>query len=614
MANNIIGETAISCAWPPGTPLSKYKYSGGKPTKAYKAAVSKAKKIQNAHLSKKRGKGASCDIFPWAVIVSCGADKKFPSGLTEQKPYLRRSSKWKRVSNANARGGDVQHRSNHIQVVVERNGKRKRANAHYIAHGGTYGCMDGNAHLGIGGGYKTYRCIKAAAGSGNSDTLASSKKSGDYTEYYYTKPKNFEDVKDEIIISENPDLEPTIRIKTLNDDYERIIECFPSIGIQLNLINVQDVGISSLKKYYQNFLQKLILLLTQVDTIQDEERYIYFLSNNKEGLINDIVKGEKVIREEYNYYTSSQGSIEDWMDLYLEMYYKYCALLCYEDAIKTYTGILGSSYFSKGIYQEVSNLYNQDLSDIFNQMIIYRQENTQVIETADQINKYTKDITNIIIDINLLKEQLNIMIPEKRSIEKELNKLTNKLNEVLNIENNFKNNYFSNNYKYWNREIIKNPDTLNYWIEFLDNDSDLEKYSIMNIGDRPIVTQNDNIESVYLKNIPQIIYYSNDDIKKVKTGYTYLKIEDIDIVFSNSRQGISAKDEIDNLLYQHSYATEEISFNIIPIYYLEPNVRFFVYNEKNKINNDYILNKISLQIGTNLNMNLTASKAVQRLY
>jgi len=53
---------------------------------------------------------------------------------------------------------------------------------------------------------------------------------------------------------------------------------------------------------------------------------------------------------------------------------------------------------------------------------------------------------------------------------------------------------------------------------------------------------------------------------------------------------------------------------MVPIYYLEPNTRILVYNEKTKVNNEYIINKISRQLTYNGTMSTTATKVVDRLY
>ena len=47
-------------------------------------------------------------------------------------------------------------------------------------------------------------------------------------------------------------------------------------------------------------------------------------------------------------------------------------------------------------------------------------------------------------------------------------------------------------------------------------------------------------------------------------------------MFIKGARGKSAKDEIDTLLYNHSYCAESINISSIPIYFLEPNTCIYI--------------------------------------
>lgn len=144
-----IVEMARKCAWPKGTPKSKYKYPGGKRRKAYKEAL---KCYNRSSWGKQTRAGASCDVFVGAVLRASGVDTKFPRGLDEQIPYLKKSRKWKRVSRKNRRKGDVMIRNNkHIMIEM---GGGKVANAHYIKK--TYPIIE-KASKEVYGKVKVYR-------------------------------------------------------------------------------------------------------------------------------------------------------------------------------------------------------------------------------------------------------------------------------------------------------------------------------------------------------------------------------------------------------------------------------------------------------------------------
>ena len=176
--------------------------------------------------------------------------------------------------------------------------------------------------------------------------------------------------------------------------------------------------------------------------------------------------------------------------------------------------------------------------------------------------------------------------------------------------------------KYWNRLVYTNPSRLNFWFDFLDaKQTNLGKYSVKAIGDRAKVVNDDKIKAIYYGEIPNIIYISNEEyaeLKKVNLlndGYTYIVLpETMDQYFDAARKYKSAQDELDQLVYQYAYCNESISITSIPIYHLEPNVRISVYDEKSKINGEYIVDKINISLGYNGTMTISASKAPIRLF
>lgn len=176
------------------------------------------------------------------------------------------------------------------------------------------------------------------------------------------------------------------------------------------------------------------------------------------------------------------------------------------------------------------------------------------------------------------------------------------------------------NLYYWNKNLLYNPELLNYWIDFLDTGGELGKYSIKAIGDRPKVVNDKDVNSIYHRETPNVIFFNNLDeynqySEEYKTGYTYVILpSNVKNMFSISAQGKSAKDSIDTLLYEHTYGQETISLQSIPIYYLEPNNRIYVYDKDSNINGDYLVSKMSIPLTYNGMMSIEAQKAPQRIY
>jgi hypothetical protein len=84
-------------------------------------------------------------------------------------------------------------------------------------------------------------------------------------------------------------------------------------------------------------------------------------------------------------------------------------------------------------------------------------------------------------------------------------------------------------------------------------------------------------------------------------------------LFTISSKGKSAKERIDELLYNHSYCIESANITTIPVYHLEPNTRIFIQDDNSKINGEYIVSRLTIPLTYNGTMSITATKAVSGL-
>lgn len=165
----------------------------------------------------------------------------------------------------------------------------------------------------------------------------------------------------------------------------------------------------------------------------------------------------------------------------------------------------------------------------------------------------------------------------------------------------------------WNKAVTEAPETLNFWIDFLDQ-GPIMQYSVDAIGDRAQTVNNDKIRSVYNRTVPMVIYYdgNSDDpinLDRSKSGYSYYSMGDQSGLFTISSQGKSAKDELEVQLQKYTYATENLTLTSLPIYYLEPGTKIEVSNDDNlNVNGEYIISKITLPLTHNGTMSLTATK------
>lgn len=164
-------------------------------------------------------------------------------------------------------------------------------------------------------------------------------------------------------------------------------------------------------------------------------------------------------------------------------------------------------------------------------------------------------------------------------------------------------------HKYWNKAVYEAPETLNFWFDFLDSeDSVLGKYDTKHIGFRTKAVNDSGVKSIYFRETPDVIFGKGN-----LTGYRYIQIpeSDVDSIFSISSQGTSAKDKLDEMLYQYSYCSESVTITAIPIYHLDTNTRIYVHDDEMKIDGDYIVSKITLPLVYNGTMSITATKAAE---
>lgn len=174
------------------------------------------------------------------------------------------------------------------------------------------------------------------------------------------------------------------------------------------------------------------------------------------------------------------------------------------------------------------------------------------------------------------------------------------------------NEYYPANhqYAYWHKNVIEEPEMLSFWLDFLDTDGDISKYSVKSIGVRPKVVNDKDVKAIYYREVPSISWSGSagDAVEVVlQIGEAYQKM------FIPSSRGKSAFEALNTLLYNHLCISENVSITSVPIYDLEPNTKIYVENRENGISGEYLINKITIPLTYNGTMNISAVKAVDRI-
>lgn len=164
----------------------------------------------------------------------------------------------------------------------------------------------------------------------------------------------------------------------------------------------------------------------------------------------------------------------------------------------------------------------------------------------------------------------------------------------------------------WANEVYDSPESLLFWFDFLDAEgSDMGKYSARTIGIRSKAINDNDVKSIYYREIPQVIFQTGIETYEHQTGYTYIQLQGtMENLFTISSKGKSAKERIEELLYTHGYCTESVNITSIPIYHLEPNSRITIQDNDSGISGEYLVNKMTIPLAYNGTMSITATKAV----
>ena len=159
---------------------------------------------------------------------------------------------------------------------------------------------------------------------------------------------------------------------------------------------------------------------------------------------------------------------------------------------------------------------------------------------------------------------------------------------------------------------LKNHEQIPFWFDFYDGGY-LEKYKPANIGRRPKVINDNEVRAIFFERTPDILFIdasTTEPYSYKKISYAQLNlISEWNNYFKISTQNKSAKEALDNLLYQHTYYCESITINCIPIYYLEPNVRIAISDYNSGIIGEYIIKSFNIPLAYNGSMSISATKA-----
>lgn len=185
---------------------------------------------------------------------------------------------------------------------------------------------------------------------------------------------------------------------------------------------------------------------------------------------------------------------------------------------------------------------------------------------------------------------------------------------------------FDLNTQKYKTDMELHPEDINYYLDFIDEDSQLGQYSVNNIGRRSKIIEDNNegINCVFEPDIPDIVYidtnkYTQTDLIDLQTrltryGQVWSQIDPkLFELFDVGGILNSCFEKIKDLLYQYTHVNNTISITTLPIYNLQPNTRITVEDKAAGIEGDFIIQSISLPLDISSTMTINAYKALQKI-
>lgn len=167
----------------------------------------------------------------------------------------------------------------------------------------------------------------------------------------------------------------------------------------------------------------------------------------------------------------------------------------------------------------------------------------------------------------------------------------------------------------WNPDVDNDSASLDFFLDFIDTNSEYGKWSVKNIGRRTIAVVDDDCTCVYTNEIPDVVFTTPDKTEELlKQGYIPAQVDDqfFDLI-RISGNNKSCFDRMRELMYEHLTLNETINLTALPIYWLEPNTKIEVEDNKSRIYGQYMIKSISLPLTYNGTMNITAVRALSRI-
>jgi hypothetical protein len=165
----------------------------------------------------------------------------------------------------------------------------------------------------------------------------------------------------------------------------------------------------------------------------------------------------------------------------------------------------------------------------------------------------------------------------------------------------------------WNLAKLADPNTMLYWLEFLDDNSQFEAISIPNIGDRTKVASNKKSTVLFEPNVPPLLFYITETVPATTLTYTPIKLsEDLQTAFSIASFPTAAKTIMDEELNSFTSFTRSVNLSTVPIYNLDVNRKVRIATDE--VRGQFIIDRLTIPLSYNGMMSISLNEITDSLY
>ena len=171
------------------------------------------------------------------------------------------------------------------------------------------------------------------------------------------------------------------------------------------------------------------------------------------------------------------------------------------------------------------------------------------------------------------------------------------------------------------KEYLDTPSDLDFYLDIIDSEAAISRFSVQNIGRRTHVVNDDSVNCIFEPNIPDYVLIEigqpdTEDRRREceERNQRYIQVESsIYKLLVGGGTANSAYQVVRQLLHEYTSYNESITIQAIPLFHLEPNTRIEVRDTESNIFGDYMMSSISIPLDVNGTMSISATRALERL-